>query len=146
MNLRELITKVLNGYGVLVGEVRAADVRDTGRVDKNSGLATPVWLINYFVELLRPGDFRHAKITRRVPRDVQAPAEYPTGVEKGRCYAFEVDQYEWKNGILMARMGTSEPALLDAGEGGPGVDAPQGAAMPGPAPSLVYLQTTPRTP
>ena len=68
------------------------------------------WLIIYFVELPRGDGFRFAKITRRMPRDVQDPAVFPVGVEKGRCYAFEVDLIEWKNGILSARMGSSEPA------------------------------------
>lgn len=137
MNARELLIKVLHGHLMLVCEVRGADVRNSGRVDKNSGLAMPVWLINYFVELPRGGNFQFAKITRRVPHDAQSPAEYPTGVEKGRCYAFEVEMTEWKNGILSARMSTAEPALLDASEGGAGVDAPQGAAMHGQPPSLV---------
>ena len=97
------------------------------------------WLINYFAELPCGDGFRFAKITRRMPRDVQAPAEFATGVEKARCYAFEVDLIEWKNGILSARMGTAAPALLEAGEG-----APQGAGTDGASHSslLKNLPTT----
>ena len=137
MNGKELLWKICTGHVMLVGELRAADVKESGQVDKKSGLAVTTWMINYFVELPRGDGLRRAKITRRMPRDVQDPAAFPIGVEKGRCYAFELDLVEWKNGILSARMGTSEPALIDAKEGAPSVDAPQGAAMDGAALSLV---------
>ena len=137
MNGKELLWKVCTGHVMLVGELRAADVKESGQVDKKSGLAMTTWLINYFVELPRGDGFRSAKITKRVPRDVNDPAQYATGVEKGRCYAFDVDLIEWKNGILSARMGTSEPALIDASEGAPSAGAPQGAAADAAPPSLV---------
>ncbi len=146
MNARELLIKILRGHLIIVGEVRAADVKESGYVDKKNGIAVTTWLINYFVELPRDDGFRFAKLVRRVPRDAQAPAEYPTGVEKGCCYAFEVELMELKNGILSGRLSAAEPALLDAGEGAPAVDAPKGAAMAGVPASLVYLQTTPRIP
>jgi hypothetical protein len=122
---------------MLVGGLRAADVKQSEQVDKKSRVTIATWLINYFVELPRDEGFRFAKITRRMPRDVQDPAAFRVGVEKGRSYAFELDLVEWKNGILSARMGTSEPALIEAREGVPCVDAPSGAAMHGTLLSLV---------
>ena len=137
MNGKELLWKVCTGHKMVVGGLRAAVVKRAEQVDKKSRLTIATWLINYFVELPRGDGFRFAKITRRMPRDVQNPVAFPVGVEKGRCYAFELDLIEWKNGILSARMGISEPALIDANEGAPSVDAPQGAASDGVPLSLV---------
>ena len=137
MNGKELLLKICTGHMMLVGGLRAADVKQSEQVDKKSKITIGTWLINYFVELPRGDGFRFAKITRRMPRDVQNPVAFPVGVEKGRCYAFELDLVEWKHGILSARMGTSEPALIDANEGAPSVDAPQGAASDGVPLSLV---------
>ena len=136
-NGKELLWKICTGHVMLVGGLRAADVKQSEQVNKKSRVTTATWLINYFVELPRDDGFRFAKVTRRMPRDVQNPAAFPVSVEKGRCYAFELDLVEWKNGILSALMGTSEPALIDVKEGAPSVDAPQGAAMDGAPLSLV---------
>ena len=53
MNGKELLWKVCTGHVMLVGELRDADVKQSGQVDKKSGLAMTTWLINYFVELPR---------------------------------------------------------------------------------------------
>jgi hypothetical protein len=130
---------------MLVGEVRAADVREAGLVDKNTGLKSTVWLITYFVELMRDHDFKFAKITRRVPAESHDPAAAPVGAEKGKCYAFEIESCEKKHDFILARMSAAMPSLIGE-EDALSVDAPSGAATGSAASNLVYLQTTPRTP
>ena len=145
MNARELLIKVLRGHQMLVGEVRAADVRQMGITDVKSGKASSFWVITYFVELIREADFVMAKIKRWIPATVENPASTPTGVDKGKCYAFEVTKTEPKNGFLEARLANVEPALIDPEGGALPVDAPSGADT-GSGPNLVTLQTTPRNP
>ena len=137
MNARELLQKVCTGHVMLVGEVRSAEIKESGVVDRKSGLKAAVWLFTYFVELPRENAFLIAKITRRVPREVVDPSSCPPGAERGKCYAFEVECVEWKHGFVSARMGLAEPAEIGLGEGGTSVDAPQGAASGGTPLSLV---------
>lgn len=137
MNASELLRKVCTGHLMIVGEVRSAEIKESGVVDKNSGLRVSVWLLVYFVELPREHEFLVAKITRRVPRDVADPTAYPTGAERGKCYAFEVECVERKHGFVSARMGLAEPEQIGPSEGVPPVDAPQGAASGGTPLSLV---------
>ena len=146
MNAHDLLRKVCSGHVMLVGEVRSAEIKESGVVDKNSGLKVSVWLLVYFVELPRENGFLIAKITRRVPRDAADPLSYPAGAERGKCYAFEVECVEWKHGFVSARMGLAEPEQIGPAEGGAPVAAPQGAGMGTPPLSLVLLQTTPKTP
>ena len=146
MNGPELLRRVSFGHLMLVGEVRAADVREAGLVDTKTGLRSTVWLITYFVELMRENGFDLAKITRRVPAESPDPAMAPIGAEKGKCYAFELESCEKKHGFLQARMSSGMPALIEEQPGALPVDAPQGAAMGSAASNLVYLQTTPKTP
>jgi hypothetical protein len=146
MNGPELLRRVCFGHLMIVGEVRAADVREAGLVDTKTGLKSTVWLITYFVELMREGGFDVAKIIRRVPVESPDSSTAPIGAEKGKCYAFEIESCERKHGFLVARMSPTMPALIgEQGAALPG-DAPSGAAMGSAASNLVYLQTTPRTP
>ena len=85
---------------MLVGEVRASDVRQMGITDVKSGKASSFWVMTYFVELIRKSDFLMAKIKRWIPVTAEDPASTPTGVEKGKCYAFEVTKTETKNGFF----------------------------------------------
>lgn len=124
MNKQELIEKVCTGHLMIVGEVRSAEIKESGVVDKNSGLRVSVWLLVYFVELPRENEFLVAKITRRVPRDAADPTSYPVGAERGKCYAFEVECVERKHGFVSARMGLAEPSEIGPGEGGGPVAAP----------------------
>ena len=133
MNARELLQLICHGHVMIVGEVRAADVREAGLVDTKTGLKSTVWLITYFVELMRNTDFAVAKITRRVPAESPDPAAAPLNVEKGKCYAFEIESHEKKHGFLLARMGTVEPALIEADDAAPPVAPPSGEAMGGAA-------------
>ena len=94
MNARELLQKVCTGHVMLVGEVRSAEIKESGVVDRKSGLKSAVWLFTYFVELPRENGFLVAKITRRVPREVADPLSCPPGAERGKCYAFEVECVE----------------------------------------------------
>lgn len=146
MNGLELLRRVSFGHLILVGEVRAADVREAGLVDTKTGLKSTVWLITYFVELMREKGFDVAKITRRVPVESPDPTTAPIGAEKGKCYAFEIESCERKHGFLLARMSPVMPALIGEYSDALPVDAPPGAAMGSAASNLVYLQTTPRTP
>ncbi len=128
MNAPELCARVLNGYLMLVGQVVAADIRETGKVDTNTGLKNTQWVITYFVVLRRPGDILVAKIKRWIPNLEGDPASVPLGAELDKCYAFEVVKTEMKNGFLDANLGKSEPVLLIP-DGKPlAGDAPQGAA------------------
>ncbi len=137
MNAPELLRKICTGHVMIVGEVRSAEIKESGVVDKNSGLRVSVWPLVYFVELNRDHEFLVAKITRRVPRDVADPTVYPVGAERGKCYAFEVECVERKHGFLSARMGLAEPEQIGSGEGGAPVPAPSGAGMGGTPHSLV---------
>lgn len=128
MNAHELLRRVCLGHLVLVGEVRAADVRESGLVDTKTGLKSTVWLITYFVELMRHNEFKIAKITRRVPAESSDPASAPLGVEKGQCYAFEIESVEKKFGFLLARSAAVEPSLIEAEGTALLVAAPSGAA------------------
>lgn len=146
MNTHELLHRVCLGHLLLVGEVMAADVREVGLIDTKTGLRATAWLITYFVGLTRVHEFKVAKITRRLPVESPDPASAPTGVEKGKCYAFEIESAERKHGFLLARLAAVEPALIEAEGAVPPVAAPTGGARGGAVSNLVYMQTTPRTP
>jgi hypothetical protein len=126
MTANEILRRVCFGHLLLVGEVRAAVVRESGRVDTKTGLKSTVWLMTYFVELMRQHGFEIVKIMRRVPAESSDPANAPVLVEKGKCYVFEIDSVEQKPGFLSAWMGSHEPQEVEIGE--PASAAPSGAA------------------
>jgi len=128
MNAQELLRRVCVGHLLLVGEVRAADVRESGLVDTKTGLKAAIWLITYFVELDRESHLKMAKILRRVPLDSTDPAGAPVGVEKGKFYVFEIESMEKKQGFLLARMSATAPALINADLAAMALAAPAGAA------------------
>jgi hypothetical protein len=127
VTVEELGKRVLAGHFVLAGEVRAADVKEAGFVDRKTGLAATTLVITYFVELVRRGGFEMAKITRRVPSAVADPALLAAAVVRGRRYAFEVESVERKPGFVSARMGNVEPEAIEPDEPPPGV--PQGTPV-----------------
>ena len=113
MNAHELLRRVCFGHLMIVGEVRAADVRESGYVDNKTGLKMTGWVVTYFIELMRERGFEVAKITRRLPPETPDSASAPVGVIKGRCYAFEIESVEKKHGFLLGRMGKLEPELIE---------------------------------
>lgn len=133
MTAHEILRRVCFGHLLIVGELRAADIREAGQVDTKTGLRATVWLITYFVELMREREFKVAKITRRVPPEVAHPETASVGAEKGKCYVFEIESAEVKHGFLLARMAPVEPALIEAGDAGLLLGAPTGAASGGAA-------------
>jgi len=130
MTPEELLRRMLLGHFILVGEVRAADVGETGFVDTKTGLSAKILRITYFVELPHNGAYEIAKIIRFAPRGVTDPAQVPVGVEKGRRYAFDLDSIERKHGFLHARMRTALPELIEFGV--PPLGAPAGAPAAAP--------------
>ena len=74
MNAHALLRRVCFGHLMLVGEVRAADVRESGYVDHKTGLKMTGWVVTYFIELMRERGFEVAKITRRLPPETPDPA------------------------------------------------------------------------
>ena len=87
-------------------------------MDPKTGLKSTAVLITYFVELMRES-FEMVKITRRIAEPGCEASKVPLGVEKGKCYAFEIQSVEWKPGFLLARLGAVEPAELDLSEPAP---------------------------
>ena len=129
ITLHDVLRRVCSGYLVLVGELRAVNAREVGLVDTKTGLKSTAVLITYFVELMRDG-FEIVKITRRVVDPACDPSKVPLGVEKGKCYAFEIQSVEWKPGFLLGRLGAVEPQEVDLSE--PASGAPQARQTPAP--------------
>ena len=125
ITLAELARKAVAGEILLVGELRAADVREAGFVDRNSGLAMKSVLVTYFVERSGSRGYEIVKITRRAPDGVVDPTKVPITATKGKTYAFPVESLERKPGSIFARMADCEPEELETSEQPP--DAPQGA-------------------
>jgi len=99
ITLRELGQGVLAGQLLISGEVRAADVREAGYVDKKTGLAASTLLITYFLERFSSWGYEIVKVTRRAPDGVADPASVPLLAQKGRTYAFEILSFERKPGL-----------------------------------------------
>ncbi len=128
MNASQLLRFVRLGHLVLVGEVRGADVREAGYVDKKTGLKVGTWVLTCFVELTRENAFKMAKITRHFPRDSATPAPPAVDVEKGRAYAFEIESVKREHNFILAGMGKALPIAIDFDLAVLAVDAPSGAA------------------
>jgi hypothetical protein len=119
MTLHELGKKAAEGCVFVVGEVRAAKAESSGYVDRKTGKEVKTVVRKYFVEKKGSSGLDIVKITGRVAAEITDPAQVVLGVEKGRIYAFAVEQMERKHGaaFIQARIGTSEPEALDIDAG-----------------------------
>ena len=127
MTLEELGRRVRGGKFVLVGELRAADVREAGFVDTKTGQAMKSLIITYFMERQGTRGYEIVRITRRAPDGVVDPAQVPITTTKGKTYVFEIESLERKPGSLVARMAGREPEEMESCELPPG--APSGAPV-----------------
>ncbi|MEO7931542.1 MAG: hypothetical protein ABIT76_00140 [Chthoniobacterales bacterium] len=130
MKMDELARYVAKGLVMMVGEVRAADVKESGYVDEKSGLKAKSLYITYFIERRSAFGFEVVRLTRGVRTPTVDPSQVPTHVEKGKVYAFELESLERKNGNVFGKLSLREPEEVEIE--GPSVASPQGEATDGP--------------
>lgn len=117
MTLTELGQRIMDGYLIVVGELRSCQVQLGGWVDLKHGLAAPKLLVVYVVECMRARGFEHVKITRFYPEPFPEPDAIINQVRNGLRYAFECTTVKRdKAGLLVATMDAADPIALDGGD------------------------------
>ena len=108
---------IRSGRFLLVGNLRACDVQESGFVDKKTGLAEKTLLITYFIECQPVQGYEMVRVTRRLPLGEDAHVEaLKAAVKRGALYAFHVLSLEKKVGITLARLAGTEPILIEESE------------------------------
>ena len=109
---------IRSGRFLLVGNLRACDVQESGFVDRKSGLAEKTLLITYFIECQPVHGFEIVKVTRRLPLGEDERVEaIKAAVKRGALYAFHILGFEKKIGFTLAKLaGTAEPILIEESE------------------------------
>lgn len=126
MTVSELGQRVIDGYLIVAGELRACRAEQSGWVDKTSGLADSSLRITYVVECQRARGIENVKISRFYPAPHPEPEAIINQVRKGLRYAFECMTVKRdKAGLMTATMDAAEPIALE-GDASP-ASAPLGA-------------------
>jgi hypothetical protein len=110
----ELIRFVMDGHLILVAEFRGGKVESAGYVDKETGEAIKTLQLAYAVERRGRGMIENVLLRRYLQPDVTAD-QVEIKLEKGRIYAFALDKFEAKRGMMFGRMTAQEPMLIDEG-------------------------------
>ena len=124
----ELIRFVMDGHLILVAEFRGGKVESSGYVDKETGNAIKTLQLSYAVERQGRGMIEKVLLRRYLPPDVTAD-QVEIKLVKGAVYAFALDKFEAKRGMLFGRMSEMEPVIIDKEEG-PARPAEGGPAVP----------------
>jgi len=124
----ELIRIVMDGHIVLVAEFRGGKVESAGYVDKETGNAIKTLQLVYAVERQGRGMVDKILLRRYLPPDVTAD-QMEIKLVKGCVYAFALNKFEAKRGMLFGRMAEMEPVIIDKEEG-PARPAEGGPAAP----------------
>ena len=138
MTREELLTQVMRGRLLIVGEFRGAYAESAGFVDQRTGEAISYVRAIYLIEcacrgLLNRAIIRQKRIGAERPEDVQF------SLEKGKFYVFFLNSFNLERGAFSGWMADREPELIEMVE--EAVCAPSGALPP---PNLVHLETTPQ--
>jgi hypothetical protein len=137
MKPAELIPYLMAGHIILVAEFRGGRVEQSGFVDKTTGEKTSTLQLTYAVERQGQGMIEKIILRRYLPPDV-TPEKAEIKLAKGCVYAFVLEKFELRRGMIFGRMAIWEPVIIDKEEGA-GAPAPAGTRPP----NLVYIQTTP---
>lgn len=111
----ELIRIVMAGHIVLVAEFRGGKVESAGYVEKETGDAIKTLQLVYAVERQGRGMVDKILLRRYLPPDTLED-QVEIKLVKGCVYAFPLDKFEAKRGMLFGRMAEMEPVLIDEGE------------------------------
>jgi hypothetical protein len=108
----ELIGFVLDGHIILAAEFRGGKVESAGYVDKETGEAIKMLQIVYAVERQGRGMIEKILLRRYLPLDVTAD-QVEIKLEKGKLYAFPLEKFETKRGMIFGRLANMEPLMID---------------------------------
>jgi len=115
MTQLELIQIVMAGHIILVAEYRGGKVESSGYVDKETGNAIKTLQLAYAVERQGKGMIDKILLRKYLQPDVTAE-QVEIKLVKGYVYAFPLDKFEAKRGMLFGRMAETEPVLIEQGE------------------------------
>jgi hypothetical protein len=104
----DLIPAVLDGHIILVAEFRGGRVEQSGFVDKITGEKTSTLQLTYAVERQGQGMIEKV-ILRRYLQPSVTPEEAEIKLVKGVHYAFVLDKFEVRRGMVFGRMSVMEP-------------------------------------
>lgn len=132
MTRNDLLSELLYGRIILVGEYRGSQAETAGYVDRKTGAAIQYVRAIHLAELKCGGRLDRAIFFQRLPEIIETPEEARFDYIRGRLYAFFLESVQWERGQVIGRMGKINPVLIENGEdevGGVPADAPQGAAI-----------------
>ncbi|HEX4139656.1 MAG TPA: hypothetical protein VHY09_04865 [Candidatus Methylacidiphilales bacterium] len=112
----DLIPDLLAGHIILVAEFRGGRVEQSGFVDKITGEKTSTLQLTYAVERQGQGMIEKIILRRYLQPDV-TPEQAEIKLVKGSLYAFVLDKFEVRRGMVFGRMAALEPLMIDKGEG-----------------------------
>ena len=128
MTRAELLSHILRGRLLLVGEYRGARAESAGFVDERTGQAVSYVRAVYIVECACRGVLDRA-IIRQKRLGIESPNDVPFPYEKGKCYVFFLEGFKLERGVFTGWMGVGDPEqFYEAGVGG----CRGGAAAPPP--------------
>ena len=128
MTRAELLSHILRGRLLLVGEYRGARAESAGFVDERTGQAVSYVRAVYIVECACRGVLDRA-IIRQKRLGIESPNDVPFPDQKGKCYVFFLEGFKLERGVFTGWMGERDPEPIEeAGEGG----CRGGAAAPPP--------------
>jgi len=117
MTHAELLTQILRGRLLLVGEFRGARAESAGFVDQRSGQAISYVRAVYIVECACRGVLDRAVIRQKRPL-VDEPAQVQFPYEKGKRYVFFLEGFKLERGVFTGWIGDREPEPIEETEEG----------------------------
>ena len=130
MTTDELVSQVLQGIMVLVGEYRGSHAEIAGFVDKKSGQAIRYVRAIHLVECLWYGQVDRVLLMQYFASNVTTIEQATTTFryERGQKYVFYLASFKRERGQLTGRLAEWDPEPIDVAE--EAVGSPQGEPPP----------------
>ena len=113
MNRPELMSEVLMGRLLIVGEFRGAHAALDGYVDKTTGEKVGYVKAIILAECQVRGNLARAMFYQRLPESVETPEEAVFPYQKGKLYVFFLVSLKNDNGQVIGSLADRPPELLE---------------------------------